>query len=249
MRKIFTIFLVLVSLLSCNKFKAESIEPETVLVSFEYSFVSGSMLTKSNNLYTPFYNDIVSGDLVAEDFHITLVETTTGETYEFSGKWKEKSLLSVKTGKYKITGTSTAAGDYIQNKCSLRFDSEIEIKSSDTCVVLPAMYDCFLLVFDNEIISEVFDCFNEYYELHDYYSQECKKFYQKNNTIYGFSYGLYNSSYGGSPQKQPALKVISKSGNIAKIFTKTLNFELGRYYIYNPVENSFSIPEMERGNI
>ena len=251
MKKFLVILFCILSLVyfsSCHKSVIDKVEePQTVLVSFDYSFESGSM-TKSDNLYNQFYNEIISKELVADNFNIILEEVNTGEIYEFSGKWKDKDMISIKTGKYKVNGNSIASGNYIQSKCSLKFNTEIEIKSTDTTIVLPAEYNCFLLIFNKTYISTVLNNYYGYNE--DRFDSSYWNIYyliDKDSVLYAFSYNLYDVNHDKSCK--PYLKIVLKNNSIIKIYTETINFELGKYYIYNSVDNNFSIPEMTQGNI
>lgn len=250
MKKIFLILICLLSIFcSCNKIDTNI--PKEVNVSFSYIMEQGSMYTKSNIFSDIFYTQIVSKDLVAEHYNIKLVETTTGETYSLQGNWKSNDMFTIKTGKYKVTGKSTGYGDYIQSKCSLKFNTEIDINSNDTIITIPAEYDCFLLIFSKDNVESV-QCYynNSSSGDYSYSSSEFAGYFNSlDKYIYAFSNKLYKDD-----AKNPALMISLKSKydgstNRSWFYTKTINFEIGKYYLYNPVDNNFSIPEMTQGNI
>lgn len=254
MKKIILILICLISVFcSCNKIDTNI--PKEVNVSFSYIMEQGSMYTKSNVFSDVFYTQIVSKDLVAEHYSIKLVETTTGETYSLQGNWKSNDMFTLKTGKYKVTGKSTGYGDYIQSKCSLKFDTEIEIKSSDNIITIPAQYDCFLLIFNKDNVRSV-ECYYDSSKENDnaYSSSESAgQFNVLDKYLYAFSNKLYRDN-AKNPVLLIKLNMTYKDGNYdtnnrSWFYTKTINFEIGKYYLYNPIDNNFSIPEMTQGNI
>lgn len=252
MKKIFLTLIFLIGLfVSCGKSDFQQTNQQYVDVSFSYTLEQGSMYTKSDVFSDVFYTQITSKDLVAEHYNITLTEITTGEKYSLQGNWKSNDMFTIKTGKYKVTGTSIAYGQYIQSKCSLKFNTEIEINSSNNIVIIPAEYNCFLLIFSKDNVSQV-NCFYEGKVDGSYTYHSDDKFYSLDKYVYAFSNKLYKDD-----AKDPALMITLKSThyngstytNNSWFYTKTINFEIGKYYLYNPIDNNFSIPEMTQGII
>ena len=243
MKKIFLTLIFLIGLfVSCGKSDIQQINQQYVDVSFSYTLEQGSMYTKSDVFSDVFYTKIVSGELVADTYNIKLTEVNTNEEYDFSGKWNSKDFFTIKTGKYKLTGKCSAQGEYIQNLASLYFDTIIEININDNNVILPAKYDCFLLIFNKDNISKVTDNYSGW----DDANINFKTFYTLDNYIYAFSSKLYKEDTEG---RQPFVKIYLNSGTTSKIYTKSIQFELGKYYTYNSIDNNFSIPEMTQGII
>lgn len=213
---------------------------EEVKVRFVYKLDtshSGSMTRSSGDeLFDEFYEKISNGELVASDYNLTLTETTTGVKYEFNGKWSDKNMLSLRTGKYKVEGTSTAAGSYIQDRCSLSFNEEIDVTSSTATITLNAAYDCSLLIFTDSNISSIY-----YYETYtnDGSSGRARNFF----TFSSYRYAFVNVDLQGNAR----INGQYTNGATFVIYTKGLKFDKGKYYIYNSISNSFTVPKMEQG--
>lgn len=254
-KKILASIVIGISLLcSCSKQEVYESKQELVNVTLNYSLQEGSMYTTKSDIFQDvFYAQIISKDLVAEHYSIKLVETTTGETYSLGGNWKSSDMFTLKTGKYKVTGKSTGYGAYIQSKCSLKFDTEIEIKSSDSIVTIPAQYDCFLLIFSKDNVRSV-ECYYDSSNDNTYSSSESAgQFNVLDKYFYAFSNKLYRDN-AKNPALMITLNTMYKNGtydsyNRSWLYTKTINFEIGKYYLYNPIDNNFTIPQMEQGNI
>lgn len=228
-----------VSFVSCGNDETEEMTPQPtdestdVQVCFVYTLdtSNGSSMTRAagDEIFDQFYAKISSGEMVPDDYDLTLTETTTGVKYYFVGKWSAKNMITLRTGKYKVEGVSKAPGSYVQEKCSLSFDEEIEVTSSSNTITLKASYDCSLLVFTDTNISRV------------YYSDNGAKrdLYNFNSYIYAFVNGNFkdNDNFQGE----------YTNGSYFRIFTKGLKFDKGKYYIYNSISNNFSIPKMEQG--
>lgn len=238
---------------SCSSDEAEDVssqtkDPEEVKVCFVYTLDTsiGSPMTRAtgDDIFNEFYAKISNGDLIPDEYQLTLTETTTGVKYEFNGKWSAKDLITIRTGKYKVEGYTTASGAHIQEKCSIKFDEEIDITSSSNTISLNAQYNCFLLVFIDDNIA---DLKNRYSTEGGYGSVAYEDFFSLSNYRYAFvNYTLYNSKSTYSDVFD-CIEGKYLNGSSFMIYTKNLTFEKGKYYIYNSVTNSFSIPKMEAG--
>lgn len=240
-----------VGLTSCSSDETEDVSPQTkdpeeVKVCFVYTLDTsiGSPMTRAtgDDIFNEFYAKISNRDLIPDEYQLTLTETTTGVKYEFNGKWSAKDLITIRTGKYKVEGYTTASGTHIQEKCSIKFDEEIDITSSSSTISLTAQYNCFLLVFIDDNITNLANIYradgNKGYETFE-------DFFSLSNYRYAFvNYTLYNSKHTGNGER---ISGEYKNGSSFIIYTKNLTFEKGKYYIYNSVTNSFSIPKMEAG--
>lgn len=199
---------------------------------------TGDMMTrgaKTNaDVFDEFYQKIKTGDLVAPSFELTLTEVNSGVVYSFKGKWNSHDLLTLRTGTYRVVGKSTADGDNIQEKCSFTFDEQIDISITSNIITLHAKYDCSLLIFNNEKIQTLQN-FNGS-ALASFFTFSTYKYAFVNNTLYDVA--KKNDAY-----------IIGKYTDDAefKIFTGNLNFEKGKYYVYNSISNGFDVPPMEEG--
>lgn len=231
-------------LVSCNKIldteQPDIMESEEIQVSLTYTLDTsvGQDMTKTTNsdIFKEFYNKITSANLVASDYNITLTEVNTGVKYVFVGSWASHHLVTIRTGKYRVTGTSTATGGNLQEKCSLYFDDEVSISSSATTVVLPAKYDCFLLVFNQTGVAT----------LQNIDGDKTEDFFDFGTS---YKYAFVNSALYSETNKDTA-HIFGKytDSEYFKVFTGNLVFEKGKYYIYNSIAGGFNLPEMEDGD-
>ncbi len=241
--KILAMFMFAVSAFSlvfCSSDDNEELQdPNKVKVRFVYTLDtsnSGTMsrATTNEEVFNEFYEKIKSGELVAPTYTLTLTEVNTGVVYTFNGSWGNHDLITLNTGTYRVVGTSTADGDNIQEKCSFTFDEQIEISATSNVITLHANYDCFLLIFNNSQIGS----------LENYNGTTLSSFFNFNNYKYTFvNDKLYNDA------KKSNAYILGKYTDNAefKVFTGNLNFEKGKYYVYNSVSNGFDVPPMENG--
>lgn len=240
MKRIVFVCTAIVTLLGCCKHEpARPAEPQdvSVVITYKLDTSKGSNMTKATDaeVFDMFYQKMKTGELTAPSYKLTFTETTTGAKYEFHGNWKDKDLITIRTGKYKVEGKSTADGEHIQEIASLMFNEEIEISTSSTSVTLNALYDCFLLAFGKSDITSMENYFWE---------GSREQFFVMNNYYYVFVKDLmYQSAY----KESAYIKGTRSNGSTFKIMTGKANFEKGKYYIYSDVSGSFELPKMEAG--
>ena len=196
------------------------------------NFIRG---VKTNaDVFNEIYEKIKTGDLVAPSFDLTLTEVNSGVVYTFKGKWNSHDLLTLRTGTYRVVGKSTAEGENIQEKCSFTFDELIDISITSNVITLQAKYDCSLLIFNNENIQTLQN-FNGS-ALSSFFTFSTYKYAFVNNTLYDVA--KKNEAY-----------ILGKytDGAEFKIYTGNLNFEKGKYYVYNSISNGFDVPPMDDG--
>ncbi len=225
---------------SDNEFE-ETQDPNKVKVTFVYTLDtsnSGTMsrATTNEEVFNEFYAKITSGELVAPSYSLTLTEVNTGVVYTFNGNWNSHDLTTLNTGTYSVVGTSTADGANIQDKCSFTFNEQIEISATSNVITLHANYDCFLLIFNNSQIES----------LENNNGNTQSSFY----TFEDYRYAFVNDKLFIEEQKDNAYIWGKYTDNAEfKIFTGNLNFEKGKYYVYNSVSNGFDVPPMENGSV
>ena len=230
----------ILGIISCSSDENENFqEPENVKVTFIYTLDTsngGSMsrATTNEEVFNEFYAKITSGELVAPSYSFTLTEVNTGVVYTFNGQWDSHNFITLNTGTYRIVGTSTAEGAGIQEKCSFTFDEQIEVNASSNVITLHANYDCYLLIFNNAQINS----------LENHNGESLSSFF----TFSDYKYAFVNNKLYIEEQKNNA-HILGKYTDDSefKIFTGNLNFEKGKYYVYNSVSNGFDVPSMEEG--
>jgi hypothetical protein len=148
-------------------------------------------------------------------------------------------MITIRTGKYKVTGNSTAEGECMQALASLSFDQEIEISTSSKNVNLTAKYNCFLLAFAK---SDIVELVNKH---HNNYTGT--PFFMYNNYYYAFVNNQIWTYVMDTDKSNVYIKDTREDGSTFKILTYNAVFEKGKYYIYNDVSGSFELPKMEAG--
>jgi len=238
MKKLFSVFLSLSAALlffSCDK--ADSPESANESAQFSISFTfdkeAFSTLTKSNaTVFNEFYEKMNTGELVAAAYDLTFTEVNTGVVYQIQGKWNEDKMVTVRTGTYQITGTSTAEGDFIQEKCSIVINEQLDIAASTTVIVLHPTYDCSLLVFTHPEITELTNTVNG----------TATNFFVFSTYHYAF---VRTSMSGGDTGAYIAGRY--SDNTTFRVLTNGFTFENGYYYIHNATVNTFTLPAMQDG--
>ena len=228
MKKIFYFLIILCIniIISCNVDRNLSSDSQTVTLKLNY--VIDDIITRTNNneLYLQIYNKIISRELIAPEYTLKFTNKETGETFNLSGKLNSNELISIKTGSYKITGSANATGEGLQDKCSIKFDTEATITTNSSILTLKADYNCFLLIFDKSIINDAYITY-----LNVGSSLVEKHFFEFNNTVYyGFSHKLYNENGNTSSQR---LIIKYNNNQTVEVFSNKLNTKNGEYYIFN----------------
>ena len=236
-----TLFVVttIITISSCSDTDTDMTTSNIAHVSLDYTFSSGT-ITRADDMYSTIYNKVLTKELAADTYSLTFINLSTNKAYTFSGSWKG-NMISLETGRYKVIGTSIADGNYIQDKCSLKFNTEVNITQTDHTIVLQAAYDCFLLIFDKAAVKEV----TVHYNINASKADTASLF-EFNNMIYGFSRGLYNENinvyqYLVITLNDDTREDIQTNGSTV--------FEIGKYYLYSPLRSNFLLPRMEAGNI
>ena len=250
MKRIAVIIAAIAVLVGCSKPTPEPVpmptpepapEPQDVQVTLAYTLDAsvGNDMTKATNaeVFDIFYQKMKNGELVESSYSLTFTEVATGEVYEYNGYWGSHDMITMRTGKYKVSGTSRARSSYIQYVASLIFDEEIEISASTKTVKLKAAYDCYLLVFEKSNIDELV-CVPYVSN----YSNENKLFAEVGDYFYAF---VNDKIY--SDLTEGHIRGTRSNGKTFKIMTGNAAFEKGKYYIYTDVSGSFELPKMEAG--
>lgn len=236
-------FLLLCTITSCgsnDEPNNEDSNPDKVKIYLTYTFdtSSGGNMARSastnEEVFNEFYEEIKTGKLLAPFYNITFTNIDNGVTYNFKGNWADNEFVTLRTGTYNVTGYSTATGDNIQDKCSIVFDEQINISITSKIVTLNAKYNCSLLIFNDEAIQS----------LHNYNGEDSTSFY----SFKSYKYAFVNDCVYKVPFKNEAY-IIGKYTNDAEflIYTGNLNFEKGKYYVYNSISNSLSFSPMTEG--
>lgn len=236
MKKVFMFMSALCALIiaSCSSNGEEPIAPaETKEVVFEldYTFEGSSMSRSNADVYDDFYEtNIKTKLLVADDYQIEFRNKSTGTFYKCNGKWSNEDKITLPVGLYAVTGISYA-GSACNEKASIKFIKDVEIKEDTKQVVLEADYDCWLIMFAKSNIKSIqYFCINPKNELKTYKDY----FYAFCQEESGYPYFLIKRENGSSFE--------FKIGDGV--------FEYGKYYFFNDDDeaSTFNLSKMEAGN-
>lgn len=227
----------LFSLPSCEK---EDQQEETVSVYLTYTIsandgqeMPGTKAT-SSEVFDEFFQRIKTGELVAPSYNLTFTEKNSGAVYMVEGTWAGQDMITLRTGTYIVAGTSTATGENIQEKCSLKFEDEITLDTNSKTISLKANYDCSLIVFSDVSIAQ----------LKNNNGISSSEFFKFNNYLYAF---IHTKLYAEGKKEQAYLEGKHTNDSQFKIYTGCLSFEIGKFYVYNDIKATFDIDKMDEG--
>lgn len=215
---------------------------EEVLVELNYSFVeSGSMSRSGEDAYQKFFDTYIKTKILAPKNYTLTFNTEEGITAQsVSGPWAGASV-KLREGTYQVSGNSfpsTYKNDsghykYASDSLYVKFDEPININKDTKAIPLSAQYDCYLLLFNAENISEIHSTF--------------AASPQKAGDVY---YLFVNAGVYTSYSSQYALSIIITRKDGTRIETRIggMGFEKGKYYYFDDVSNSFNIEPMLNGN-
>ncbi|MBS6458747.1 MAG: hypothetical protein KH375_01150 [Alistipes sp.] len=219
----------------CSK-DEEIIVLENCTFSIDFAFPTSGEMTKADasSLYDEFYKNYVITKAVAPDDYELTFKKDNSVVAKFSGKWNA-DLITLPEGVYTVTGTSAVNSEII-SKTNLKFNQEVVIKKGITTLSLTAIYDRFLLFVENGKYKSISVSTGDgaYSNTVNFvktdHIQYC--FLSKDSSYFESIkyYGIDDNDYG-------------------KIYLSRFNFENGKYYYFDVVSGSFSIPPMEAGEI
>lgn len=241
MRKLLFFSILLLAIVACSKESPEvQEEPTLVSISLDYDFNNtGSMTRSVDAQYTEFYNALVATKKITPDiFNLEFKETKTGMIYNFKGNWSKDNKFEILSGTYSVTGYSSPVTKTIDT-LSLSFKEEITISNTTTSVSLNAANDCYLLLFNAEELQKIV------------YKAESTSYNAGSITINLKSFNnklfyMYMRYFWYETKNN--LTLTRKSGGTTVVNINENNFEKGKYYYFNDMSNSFSVPPMQPGN-
>ncbi len=223
-----------------------SVEKQTSTLTLSFCFQpinEGNSMSRgvgNTAIFADFYAAIMDGRLVVPTYDLTFTEVNTGEVHQIKGSWNTRENIEMKMGVYNVSGTSTAKGKYIQEKCSITInDTNVVLDMDDATLSLQAAYDCALVVFDDDSLTSVVN----------YTEESASNLFVFDKYIYAFVNDKICAESGDS-----YLVGTRKNGSQFAISTNTQPFDKGKYYIYdttynNSLENNFVLPNMNEGKV
>lgn len=212
-----------------------------VSISLDYSFVeSGNMSRSGETVYQEFFdNYIKTKQLAPKNYSLTFVTEEGKQAQSVTGPWTGKSF-KLREGTYKVKGYSHPffedSNPYFNTASDslfLNFDETVNISKTTSKLTLSAQYDCFLLLFSADNISQIIASFN---------NQP-----QKVGNVYCYFVNTASYNYGGTSSSL-YLTILRKDGTKVVAQIGGLGFEKGKYYYFDDLTNTFNIDPMPNGN-
>lgn len=219
---------------------------EEVEILLNYTLLKEGSMTKSMDLYSDFYNKYIeTRKLTPRQYEISFKKMDESDSLVVKGYWENKDFIKLKEGKYKVKGisypinsTKKGTAQYIaQDTVSLSFDEVVTITKDMDNLTLKANYNCFMLLFDNQNISDVF--FDK--KIHPNISA-----YKLDNVFYMFVRNKKTLDdiciVHGSP-----LYIKRIDNTISELWLNKFIMEIGKYYLFEDVNGSYQLHPMENG--
>lgn len=234
---------------SCSNEEDEFYTPQEVDLTLDYTFVESGSMAKASatratgaDVYDDFYNNYIkTKQLTPTTYSLTFTNQETGATATINGRWDRKDGIRLPEGTYNVTGMSLPKeGDYKEWSDSVHivFNEIVSINKDDTQLILTAIYDSYLLMFDAENTEKI-SCKNRTT------TSSKEKLSQKENLFWVFMQKPYRNN---SKSDDYYLEILRKDGYKSTVGLIDIPFEKGKYYYFNDMTNSFDIPKMESGN-
>lgn len=236
-------FIVTLCLFSCNKENYKEDYKEFIKFKINYSlgYESGSMTRSGADIYNQFYNEYIKPrKLTPRIYEISFKNIERGDSVIVRGDWNSDDFITLLEGEYEVKGKSFPVlsqllGDsryIVQDTLTLLFDEKINISKDVNIIKLNAMYDCFMIFFDNKNFKSIG---------YDKISPEVKAYKLDNIYYMLFRYtdviNNVDKNYGG-------LSCVRNNGEITKLWISKFNFEKGKYYYFKDINGDYELPPM-----
>ena len=157
MKKFALCLMLVCGLFACSEVPEEEKEQfddeVKVRIAFTLDITIGSDMSSraisNQEVFKEFHDKMSDGELLPTSYNLSFTNTDNGTEYIFSGTWEENNYITLRTGTYNVKGYSTAEGENIQEKCSLTFDEEVEVSATNNSILLTAIHDSALIVFND----------------------------------------------------------------------------------------------------
>lgn len=239
-------FTFLLSLSSCSGSEDSSVMPQEVAFVVDYSFAQSGNMTRATGaeVYDAFYDKYIkTKQLTPKTFSLTFKHKESGALTKINnGVWNNNDVIRLVEGEYEVTGTSAPISknyvvqEYASDTVYLKFNEVVNITKDMTKVNLTAIYDSYLLMFDNTNYKSAS------YRIINYNAMDMIK--TESNYIV-FIKNLKNYS---SNNDDNVIQLTRNDNSTISIELDEQPFEKGKYYYFNDMTNSFDIPKMESGN-
>ena len=259
MKKLFMIGILALALCSCSKEEVDT-TPKEVELKLDYTFAeSGSMTRAGADVYGAFYDKYIkTKKLTPKTYSLTFKNKSNGNlALKVSGYWGDNNVVRLPSGTYTVEGTSYPIINGYEkvpaDTVYIKFKENIAITEDMTELELNADYDCYLLLFDTSNTTSA------------QYNSKTQEYLPKTQSLIlpsdetnfwlfvnnNYSYNYIDNQDGVNysyTYMNNNIELKRKDGNITTIYFNGLNTEIGKYYYFNDMTNSFDIPPMESGN-
>lgn len=243
-------FTSLLSLSSCSGSEEGPVSPQEVAVVVDYSFAQSGSMTRATGaeVYDAFYDKYIkTKQLTPKTFSLTFKHKKSGAVTNITnGLWCSNDVIRLVEGEYEVTGTSAPVSgnnsvlEYVSDTVYLKFNEVVNIAKDMTKVNLTAIYDSYLLLFDNTNYKNVSG------KIFNYSAQNfLKKDLLKTDSNYIV---FIKQLTTGSTVYHNYIQLTRNDNSAISIELDKQPFEKGKYYYFNDMTNSFDIPKMESGN-
>lgn len=237
MKKIllFALIALIFGFAGCSK-DEEIIVPENCTFSIDFAFPTSGEMTKADvtasKLYNDFYEQYIKTKIYTPKRYDLTFSKGDKIVASFEGEWNA-DLITLPEGEYSVSGKSeTLFSDLKYPK--LTFNQTIIIDRNTKSVSLTANYNSYLIFFDKISCSE-----SSLRKTGAYNYDVKESFGETEDIFYAFlPYGTYDY-----------INYKTHDSNGGAIFLDNFVFEMGKYYYFDVVSGSFSIPPMEAGEI
>ena len=235
---------------SCSKEGEEQqSELQEACFTLDYVFSESGSMTRAvgSEVYGNFYDKYIKTKvLTPRTYHLEFMRTSDNAVVmTVDGQWGDMNGVRLPEGEYNVVGYSRPMESYADRPQTLpsdtvyiSFDEKVNIVKDATSLVLNAKYDSYLLLFDYENVASIELNVGPKQLSHD---DVCYWLFAKEkswtNWDNGFSFTHYLS-----------VDVVKNEGDDINIVFGKLPLEVGKYYYFNDMTNTFDLPQMDSGN-
>lgn len=204
--------------------------PEMVTFSINVQMpTTGSMTRGASDIYDNFYSAYIQNKkLVPEEYSLTFYKGSE-KIGSFSGKW-DAEFITLPEGTYKVVGNSDGQWETM----SLRFEEDVNITKGTKSISLTAIYNCYLLMFDTQTFS--------------YASMQYMSGSAHTGRAFTTTDEVHYMFINGKEGKLEDIEYrVVGTKNEGSVNVNAFSFENGKYYLFELIDGSITIPRMQQG--
>lgn len=242
------VFASIVGFSSCSN-EEDVYIPQEVELTLDYTFAESGSLSRATgaDVYNDFYEKhIKTKELTPKTYYLEFKDVSNDATIlSINGEWGTTSGIRLPEGEYNVVGYSRPCESYAEQPTYLPsdtayivFNEKVSIVKDMTTLTLTAKYDSYLLLFDYGNISKIEINVGPKQLSND---GSCYWLFVKEDSWSNWDNGFqFNHNLGAD--------IIRNNGDNINVVFGRLPLEIGKYYYFNDMTNSFDIPKMESGN-